>query len=456
MKYLSGLFFGFLLFCSGAYAQGWEEVGTGSNALQANNGILALCYDNGTLYAGGSFDDASGNTYVAKWNGTAWEPLGTGANALNGDAVTAPICVDKKHNVYTCGKRNPLNKSCVMKWDGTAWGELGTGSTALNPNGQILAICTDGDGNVYAGGWFHDGAENFYVAKWNGTSWSQLGTGGNALNANSNINTLAADSHGNIYAGGDFTRPGNVYVAKWDGMTWHRLGTDSDLGGVAINTLYVDATDNIYAGGRFKNTVGHPYVAKWDGSTWSELGTGSNALNAEPISSIDAITGDKAGNLYAAGTGIKQTAGKWCVKRWDGVSWSEVGTGSTSLNGNAQVIALCTDTSGALYAGGYFSNGVTSGDGYKYVARFSSPAAIKDFPGMVGILAWPNPAHDVLFVQGAGRDEAYYLCDIAGVVKQVVNNKSAGVVQTIDISALSTGVYFLRSQNSIPYIFHKN
>lgn len=431
-----------------SYAQGWEEVGTGANALKANNAITALCYDkgNGTLYAGGQFTDSlsklSGHRYLAKWNGVSWEQMGVGDNALKATSNTMAICVDAAHNVYTVGKINAAGKYCVMKWDGIAWSELGTGAASLNANSLVESLCADAIGNIYAAGRFTNAAGKQYVAKWNGTSWSEIGTGLNALDADDEIKAIVCDQLGNLYAGGSFRKNGYIYVAKWDGITWSRIGSGSNplnivSGGVAINTLYADNTGNIYAGGVFSNVAGYQYVTKWDGTTWTELGTGENAL--KPISHIDAITGDKWGNIYADGP--ISTSGKFYVAKWDGISWQEVGSGSEALNPNSEIWSLCTDTSGGLYAAGGFTDRLVSDSGYKYVAKYNITNSIIETGKSTNLAIWPNPANNYLNVNcsvvGSYR---YAIYDIYGIV--LADGETNQVQNIIDISGLPFGVYF--------------
>jgi hypothetical protein len=62
------------------------------------------------------------------------------------------------------------------------------------------------------------------------------------------------------------------------------------------------------------------YIAKWNGSSWSALGTGLNAS----VTTLAVIAND----LYVSG-GFA-TAGGISVNRiakWDGSSWSELGRG---------------------------------------------------------------------------------------------------------------------------------
>jgi hypothetical protein len=103
----------------------------------------------------------------------------------------------------------------------------------------------------------------------------------------------------------------------------------------------------LYAGGNFGVAGGNPanFVAKWNGSSWSALGSGVGGL-------VSAMALDGSGNLYAGGA--FSTAGEGNASnlaKWDGSSWSALGRGT-----NGQVRALAVDGSGSLCVGGWFSS----------------------------------------------------------------------------------------------------
>lgn len=227
---------------------------------------------------------------------------------------------------------------------------------ALNgTNGSVWAVATDGNGKVYIGGGFTvaGGVPVLNIALWDGQRWQALGNGlGSAYGSNSNtVTALALDHAGNLYAGGSFSSSGDNYmqgVAKWNGTAWSALG--SGLGGSATS-LAVDGQDNLYAGGYFTTAGGVPanHVAKWNGSTWSALGAGLVSTGSY-FSPVNALAFDRAGNLYVGG-GFDRAGGQPAsdVARWDGTSWTALGT---NLRGTVQ--ALAVDASGTVYAGGGF------------------------------------------------------------------------------------------------------
>jgi hypothetical protein len=85
-------------------------------------------------------------------------------------------------------------------------------------------------------------------------------------------------------------------------------------------------------------------IAKWDGSSWSALGSGTNV-------SVNALGFGLDSNLYAGGsfTSAGDVSANYLAK-WDGSSWSALGTGT-----NNNVNALDFDSNNNLYIGGEFT-----------------------------------------------------------------------------------------------------
>jgi hypothetical protein len=191
--------------------------------------------------------------------------------------------------------------------------------------------------------------------------------------ANGTVYTLLEFDDGTgpaLYAGGMFTSIHGVaanQVAKWDGASWSPLGSGI-LGGVNGNgpnvsklLAFDDGTGPaLYAAGSFTSAGGMPAknIARWDGSSWSALGSGTN----EWIQAL-AVFDDGSGPALYVGGGFS-TAGGVAVNRlarWNGTAWSAVGAGVGGVPG-ASVRSLATfdDGSGTkLYVGGAFTTAGT-------------------------------------------------------------------------------------------------
>src|SRR5262249_19672618 len=134
-------------------------------------------------------------------------------------------------------------------------------------------------------------------------------------------------------------------------------------------TVYDDGSGPaLYAGGRFTTAGGVPanFIAKWDGTSWSALGSGIGGTF--PSVPAPAVYDDGGGPALVAG-GAFTTAGGVPANRianWDGTSWSALGSGMNDL-----VLALTVYDDGggpALYDGGAFA---TAGEvGVNFIAKW--------------------------------------------------------------------------------------
>jgi len=292
----------------------WSELGTGGISPVTNaygSAIYSLAVDDsGYVYAAGEFKDANNKYYVAKWNGAAWSELGTGSNAINANYYIHNIVTDHSGNIYAAGAfadspayrydaggaiEDSSGYEYVAQWNGAKWTEMGTGSNALYATSPIRALATDPSGHVYVA--YDDTAANFYVAQWNGTNWDKVGTGSNALNANNNINALTTDLSGHLYAAGNFTDVnGKQYVAKWNGINWQELGTGNDAldPDSYILTIATDTAYNVYAAGYFIDGNSKYYVSEYDPNTQGASGIRTMAVSSYEVSIAPNPSGSQA------------------------------------------------------------------------------------------------------------------------------------------------------------------
>lgn len=214
------------------------------------------------------------------------------------------------------------------------------------------------------------------VAPWvpaQGTcSWSSLG-GGLSLGSATNpppVGAMATFDDGTgpaLYVGGFFTMAGGVPangIAKWDGTSWTPLG--AGVAGLSINTVaalavWDDGTGPaLYVGGSFSMAGGTPAnnIAKWDGSSWSSLGTGVVGVgSANDVAAMEAFDDGTGPALYVGGTfGAAGGVAAVHIAKWDGTSWSPLSSGMSGLFASVRDLAVFDDGGGpALYAGGAFS-----------------------------------------------------------------------------------------------------
>ena len=247
---------------------------------------------------------------------------------------------------------------CAPGWEATF------GAEPFTPLGGAVVVTLDlGDGaDLYIGGGFNriGGIAANNIARWEGVAWSALGVG-----VNDAVADIAVFDDGDgpaLYVAGAFTQAGGVpanRIAKWDGETWSSFGPGLD-NFTYIYELEVYDDGNgpaLYAAGDF-TTIGGVQanrIAKWDGQSWSALGSG---IGGSRVSAMVVFDSGHAPGLYVAG--LFQSAGGSTansVARWDGASWSPVGGGLPPFGGEVRALVVHDDGSGeAMYAAGNFTS----------------------------------------------------------------------------------------------------
>jgi hypothetical protein len=355
-----------------------------------NGSVLASVMWGSNLYVGGTFTNAGGSNYVARWDGSNWTQVGA---SMNG-AIRALAVIGT--NLYAGGSFTQVSflfYSHIARWDGTTWWGLDAGV-----NGDVDALAVSGT-NLYVGGSFTTAAPVStanHIVKWNGFTWSALGPG--LTNSTGGIVDVLAVSGNDLYAGGSFTMAGSLPVngiARWDGSAWSSLG-----GGVGGGILkFVDAIafwgSDVYAGGLFKNATNYggvvvaaTNIARWNGSMWTNVGSGLTAnLGANAL----AVSG---GDLYAGGS--FQLAGgnpASAIAKWDGTNWTALGSGVAG--GNPPTVFALAVSGNDLYVGGAFTNaGGKSCVGIARVFLGTIPVLSLARSGIQAVVSWPTADTD--------------------------------------------------------------
>jgi hypothetical protein len=197
--------------------------------------------------------------------------------------------------------------------------------------------------------------------------WDHLGTGttsGSALNGRVDA-LISVPHHGaipdSVYAGGVFTSAGGatstVSIARWDGTAWHSIGAPpiSTAAGADIDAIAVDpVTGKVYVGGNFTNAGGNPnadHIAAWDGVAWRSFCApiGANVRALRIIDRTLYIGGD-----FADGAGLPSADRLVRCNLDTDTPSSTVADTAHEINGS--VNALTSDSAGRLYAAGSFIN----------------------------------------------------------------------------------------------------
>ena len=239
-------------------------------------------------------------------------------------------------------------------------------------NSDVQALCAHDDGSgpaLFVGGTFQSagGRPALGIAKWDGDGWETLGSG------TPHVLSLAVFDDGGgpaLFAGGRFTSAGGVpakRIAKWDGSLWTALASGPGVNTTSVEcmTVFDDGSGPaLYAGGDFFGAGGRNRIARWNGTSWTNLGTGMDGI----VYALAAFDDGSGPALFAGGAFFN--AGGFpasLIAKWNGTSWTALGSG---LDSQVMSLAVFDDGSGpALYAGGYFST--AGGSPASHVARWN-------------------------------------------------------------------------------------
>jgi len=157
-------------------------------------------------------------------------------------------------------------------------------------------------------------------------------------------------------------------IALWNGENWEPLGAGTTPGvSGEITALVVLPDGSLVAGGAFQVAGGSlaMKVARWDGTSWSSLGSGIGPASGTVVRTM-VVLGD--GSLVVAGR-FSSAGGNPAanIARWDGESWSSVGGGFSPSN--ALINKLLPSGANGLIACGSFS--VAGGVSTPGIARWT-------------------------------------------------------------------------------------
>ncbi len=364
----------------------WNQLG----AKPDDTAIMALTVVESDIYAGTQGSEANGQVY--HYNNPLWGQIGT----LNNGAVSV---ISEKNNHLFIGTSNAGGVSIGMayEYDNEAWLPIGKGALDGTP---VYSTTIDNSGNFYAGT-----LNNVYKYTQNSTTWAVLGNI-SAIDS-SGVNALVT-YESIIYAG---TFSGNVLRSNINFGNWAKI--KDTISNTTISSLLVSSSGQLFASIN-ANTDSEPNdgtVWKYSSSngTWLKL-TGSGSEGSIDSTTIQSLSLDSLGNLYAATAGTGNGGFVWKYPA-NTSTWQLLGLGT--LDGSAvQVVKAYGDS---IYAGTYYGN----------IFKYNGSYWIKlnDYPiDNSGI-------SNILFIDGANL----YATTLGGLIWQYVessnswNNTSYGI-----------------------------
>lgn len=363
---------------------------------------------------------------------TNYNPTNT-SNGIRVNQIYA-IAIDAQGNIWV-----GTGGGGVSKFDGSSWTSYTKQANGL-PSDNVNALAIDSKGVIWIG-------TSIGVSKFDGTSWVNYSAGGYAR-------ALIIDKQDNIWVGTD-----KGGVTKFDGTTWTSYNkTTIGLVSNEVKSLAMDNQNNLWVGtvlgvskydgtklttyqekdGLTMNYVGSIFIDKDENKWFGTSGGGVTKFNGTNFSNfglanetINAINADAQGNMWF-GTGSG-------VSKFNGTTWTKY----QPFNGLAGswVGAIAFDNKGCAW----FATD-------KGVSKLDLNTSISDLE-LNKIQVFPNPTTDYIYLYSILEQKNINLYDIRG--KLVLNTTSHNEIKKIDISSLSSGIYYLQIIENNNQLFHK-
>jgi hypothetical protein len=335
----------FILFFFSAQSQNWQPLGHDDFNEPAFNSSTSTSI---AIDAGGHpyiacRDQYTGLGHVRKFNGISWEEVGDIASSFSA-VQNVYLLFDAAGNPTVLYADPANNRPIVKKYINGSWVEQGPGLPAMSLGDQTIAM--DANGNLIVA--YPDlaiGRKLNLSYNWNGNDWFPLaGTTGFTPAAVASV-SMASDGGDYVYtAFSDAGNSGAVTVARLGINTGFSLVGNAGFspGAVSFTAIALDAAHMpyvAYADGANGNRIS---VKKFDGTSWSDVGTPGFSIGVARDIGLK-ING---GNMYV----VYADAGnsnKTVVKKFDGNNWVDAGFEISTGGDSRQRLAV--DASGTPY-----------------------------------------------------------------------------------------------------------
>jgi ligand-binding sensor domain-containing protein len=278
---------------------------------------------------------------------------------------------------------------------------------------MVTSIAVDSDGYLWIGT-IRDG-----LVKFDGTNWTRYDTSNSDI-PNENIRSIDIDGSGFKWIG---TWGGGL--VRFDDINWTTYDTsNSGLPSIYVLSIAIDGDGTKWIGTYLGG------LTKYDGTSWTTYNTSNSGL---PLNNdVQSIAIDGNGNKWMGNGGG--------LTKYDGTNW----TTFTVLNSGLPdcfVLSLSIDSSGTKWIGTWNGGlGVYNENGIPFSIRENiiSGANVKVFP---------NPVYDYLTVELLSNT-TISLVEIINMQGSLVKSqKISKNKNTIDVSDLSGGIYFVKVTN---------
>jgi hypothetical protein len=425
-----------ILFSSQVKCQNWVAVSGGLDQIPNN-----LFSDSVTdkLYVSGNFRHAGGHQAngVAAWDGQSWDTLNGG---MDGQSVRFTV---RYHGTLYCfgyfqrsNGPNGIYTNGIASWNGSSWDSINNGFDPIGP-----VSCFINNNLLYITGGFAtaDNIASSSAVIWDGTSFISIGIPHAAIDGGG----PCAFYNGMFYMIGAFADSSYslYHFAYWNGSQWNQVSTTVDGYFLSMAVYH----NELYLSGWGITGPGQ-HIIKYDGTNFTGVG-GDLSAYALKLKVID----DK---LFAVGV-FNYAGGLACpshIATWDGAAWVPF-TNDTFSGGLSDIEVFRNE----LYVCGAF--GTINSDSIFEIAKYTGPLNVKDFTKpTIGFNITSNPANasiTISFSSPLVDDSKFIVRDVCGREQLSFFLPRKALRMELDISNLSSGIYFLTLVTSVGSVTRK-
>ena len=433
----------------------------------------------GAVQWGGTSD---GYARVFEFDGTDWVQMGTDLLPENaGDELGWNVAMNGIGDIVAVyasrndGNGTDAGSARVYQFVGNDWVQMGDdidGAAAGDGDGWG-DIDLSSDGTILAmGGPYNDGgaadAGHVRVFEFDGTDWIQQGNAieGEAAGARAGFRVSLNNAGSRVTLGSQYIDTANGFqtgkcsIYEFDGTNWVQLGqdingeADFDRSGkdAVLNgdgsIVAISAPANNGDGGNDRGSI---RVFQFDGTNWVQLGQDIDGDQDGAVGFEVSINGD--GTVVSSGAHFYDTSGEnrgvARIYKYDGSEWIQRGIDIEGLAADAHE-AWSTNLSedgNILLTGAY---GTSSFRGSVRVFDLSNILSIDSISNELGIVLYPNPASNVVTIDGNFTELQVSIYDMLG--KEITYQK---VKNQLDVSFLQSGNYLVRLTDGEKSTTHK-
>lgn len=411
----------------------WQPVGTPGFS-QGATSYTVLAFDGSDAPSVVYSDWAALYKLTAmRYTGGSWQLMGTAG--FSAGAVMDLAFGYSNAGVAHVAYRDMANgqKANVKYFNGTSWEQVGpVGLSAAAARNLSLAFGPD-DTPYLA---YTDVAQNdnLTVKKYEGGAWVTVGSEGFSPITAAAV-YLAINSAGVPHVAYHGNSAG-CRVERFVGGAWELVGTLAALYDVRVSDLRFDAAGVPHIAYRDVGDDFRAKVKRLEGGDWVAVGAAASSTE-ESLSSAPSLALAADGTLYVSYLD-NDLVNRATVKKYSNGSWQPVGAaGFTAIMSNS--LSLGLDQSGVPHVA--FVDGENST--FKAtVMRYADGNTGIAQQELAALALMPNPAQDVVAVQGAPAGALITVFDLAG--QQLgAPQRVRGDQALVDIRGLVAGLYLV-------------